>query len=207
MSLKSYNIQNKEDVSKIVEGCKKGDRKMQQILFELTYGKSMSAALRYSPDKASAMDVVSDSYLKVFSKIDTFDESGSLEGWIRRIVVNTAIDVIRRNKGIYFEDVQNAEDIGLNLENNFMVDGLESVDLSPDEVMDIIQKLSPGYKAVFNMFVFEEMSHKEISEALEISEGASKSNLSRARNTIKKEIELLKEKSLRRQETMKELYK
>jgi RNA polymerase sigma-70 factor (ECF subfamily) len=207
MSLKSYNIQNKGDVSKIVEGCKKGDRKMQQILFELTYGKSMSAALRYSPDKASAMDVVSDSYLKVFSKIDTFDESGSLEGWIRRIVVNTAIDVIRRNKGIYFEDVQNAEDVGLNLENNFMVDGLESADLSPDEVMDIIQKLSPGYKAVFNMFVFEEMSHKEISEALEISEGASKSNLSRARNTIKKEIELLKEKSLRRQETMKELYK
>lgn len=207
MSSKSYNIQCKSDVSKIIEGCKNNDRKMQKILFELTYGKSLSTAIRYSSDKNSAMDILSDAYIKVFSKINTFDKSLSLEAWIRKIIVNTAIDSIRKDKDVYFEDIQNFENVGLNLENNFMVDELESCDLSSSEVLDIIQKMPTGCKAVFNMYVFEEMSHKEVSQSLKISEGASKLNLFRARAFIKKEIEQLKDNRIKRQEVMKNLCK
>ena len=123
----------------------------------------------------------------MFSKLDNYSFKGSFEGWIRRIVVNTALDFIRKNKKMQLN--LSIEDVGYGLKKNqFVVE-----DLTAKELMKIIQNIPPGYRTVFNMYAIEGYSHKEIAQELEISENTSKSQLSRARAVIKK---LLNENNL-----------
>lgn len=159
----------------------KDKQKFQQKLYEQHYRKMMGVCLRYSKDKDEAKDILHESFIKVFNKIDRFDNKGSLEGWIRKIVVNTAIDSSRKTIHITainekYDAIQ--EEIE---EENDLYD-----DFSVEEIMQMVQNLSPAYRTVFNMYAIERYSHKEIAEKLGISEGTSKSNLAKARMNLKK---------------------
>lgn len=204
-----YDLSNKKDVVRLIKGCKIKDRRIQKILFDMTYSSSMLTAMRYSSDKDTAQDILSNAYIKVFEKIDTFKIEGSLEGWIRKIVANTAIDYIRKNKKIYVMDTDDMSKFdGMSSEDeHFESDAFELGDVSTDDIIKEVQLLPPGYRASFNMFVFEGMSHKDIAESLGISEGTSKSNLSKARQILKKRILELVEKNNAKQGKIKEAYR
>ena len=137
--------------------------------------------MRYNSDRDSAQEVLQEGFIKVFEKLGAFDYKGSFEGWIRRIIANTAIDAIRKSKkNPYLTDNDNDFKLGA---SDPMVEKeeLEFMDLKAEVAMEAIQKLSPAYRTVFNLFVLEDYSHKEIGELLGISEGTSKSNLSKAK--------------------------
>ena len=170
-----------ENLKELVEACIRKERKAQHRFFELYYGKMMSVCLRYIKDRDSAQEVLQDGFIKVFDKLDLFDFRGSIEGWMRRIFSNTAIDAIRKAKRNPFlsENDNDFKDPGVNqMEEK---EDLETLQLSYQLAMDSVNQLSPAYRTVFNLYVFEEYSHKEIAELLGISEGTSKSNLAKAR--------------------------
>ncbi len=149
----------------------------------------LGVCMRYTNDRDTAQEIVQNGFIKVFEKLNLFDHSGSFEGWIKRVIVNTAIDYIRKSKKDPFL-TDNDNDFKLGGENLLEeAEELNLVDLKAEIVMGAIQQLSPSYRTVFNLYVLEDYSHKEIAEKLGISEGTSKSNLSKARVNIQKIIE------------------
>ena len=182
-------MENKEKIRECINGCLRNDRKSQEQLFKLFYGKMLGVCMRYTADRDTAQEIVQDSFIKVFEKLTLFDHSGSFEGWIRRIVVNTAIDSIRKSKKDPFL-TDNDNDFKLGGENPMEEsEELQLTEVKAEIIMEAIQQLSPSYRAVFNLYVLDDYSHKEIAEALGISEGTSKSNLSKARYNIQKIVE------------------
>ena len=180
---------NKEYLNELINGCLQNNRKFQEQLFKLYYGKMIVVSMQYTKDRDTAQEIVQDSFIKIFEKLNLFDNKGSLEGWIRRIVVNTAIDRIRKSKKDPFL-VDNDNDYMLGGTNP--MEELEDLRLSEEKseiILEAIQQLSPAYRTVFNLYVIEDFTHKEIAEKLGISEGTSKSNLSKARVNIHKLIE------------------
>ena len=180
---------NKENLNELINGCLQNNRKFQEQLFKLYYGKMLVVSMQYTKDRDTAQEIVQDSFIKIFEKLNLFDNKGSLEGWIRRIVINTAIDRIRKSKKDPFL---------IDNDNDYMLGGinpmeeLEDLRLSEEKseiILEAIQQLSPAYRTVFNLYVIEDFTHKEIAEKLGISEGTSKSNLSKARVNIHKLIE------------------
>lgn len=177
-------------LKELVEGCIQGKRKCQEQLFKKFYGKMMSVCMRYTKDQDNAQEILQEGFIKVFDKLGSFDFNGSFEGWVRRIMVNTAIDSIRKAK----RDPFLAEDEA----NTFIEDGhnpmdeeefLSSISLKAEVAMKAIRQLSPAYQAVFNLYVFENQTHKEIGEILGINEGTSKSNFAKAKANLKKILE------------------
>jgi RNA polymerase sigma-70 factor (ECF subfamily) len=129
--------------------------------------------------------VLQDGFIKVFGKLKDFKNEGSLEGWIRRIMVNTSLDQIRKNSKNL--GISNIDDVSYKIDNNaFVLEGLMAEDL-----MKMIQSMPEGYKVVFNMFAIEGYSHNEIAETLGISENTSKSQYSRARAFLRKRLETI----------------
>jgi RNA polymerase sigma-70 factor (ECF subfamily) len=182
-------VENKEKIKEIVSGCLRNDRKSQEQIFKLFYGKMLGVCMRYTNDRDTAQEIVQDSFIKVFEKLKSFDNSGSFEGWIKRVVVNTAIDYIRKSKkDPFLTDNDNDFRLG-GVDPTIESEELELKDEKAEIIMEAIQKLSPGYRAVFNLYVIDDYSHKEIAETLGISEGTSKSNLSKARVNIQKMVE------------------
>jgi RNA polymerase sigma factor (sigma-70 family) len=170
-----------------IDLCRSGDRNSQRRLYETYYGKMLGVCLRYAKDMDQAKDMLQDGYIKVFNSLDKFTHSGSLEGWIRRIMVNTAIDHIRRDKrSLVLSQSEELIDQGLDLEEEEYGEEDEGLQLDMSHVIEAMQDLSPGYKAVFNLYVMEDMTHKEIAKTLGISEGTSKSNLAKAKVKLKK---------------------
>jgi RNA polymerase sigma-70 factor (ECF subfamily) len=168
-------------INDLMEGCKAGDRKMQEMLYKQTASKMLALCLRYAKDRMEAEDVLQMGYIKIFQKIKEYRGEGSFEGWIRRIMVNTAIESYRKNlRGSTVVEIDEAYEQPST--------GFDFSRLGMQDLMKVIQKLADGYRMVFNMYVIEGYSHKEIGEALGISEGASKSQLSRARAILKEEI-------------------
>jgi RNA polymerase sigma factor (sigma-70 family) len=165
----------------LMEGCKAGNGKMQELLYKQTAPKMLALCMRYAKDRMEAEDSLQLGYIKIFQKINEFRGDGSFEGWMRRIMVNTAIESYRKN--IKFMNVVPIEESFEQPSTGFDYNRLGMQDL-----MKIIQKLADGYRLVFNMYAIEGYSHKEIAEELGISEGASKSQLSRARAILKEEI-------------------
>ena len=168
-----------DEDAKIVEGCLRGERKWQKILFEKYYGVMLAVCYRYSRSRDEAKDILQEGFIKVFQKLEQFTYGSSIEAWIRRIMVNTAIDFYRKNAAepdIY--DIAVAGDV---LEDNDVVS-----DMSHTELLGVLQQLPAGYKIVFNMYVIEGYSHKEIAEFLHVSEGTSKSQLGKAKNYLQK---------------------
>lgn len=174
----------------IIDGCIAGERRSQQRVYELFYGKMMAVCLRYTKNHDQAKDILQDGFIKVFRSMDRFNRAGSFEGWIRRIMVNTAIDHFRRTKNAYLllGEERSIEDFGDQDEEDVLQDDgpEEESDLKPADVINAMQKLTPAYRTVFNLYVFEEMTHKEIADALGISVGTSKSNLAKAKHNLKK---------------------
>ena len=183
-------MENRAELEKIVDGCVKGKRKYQKQLFEMFYGKMMGVCMRYAKDRDEAQDMVQNGFIKIFKKLDVYNFEGSLEGWIRRIMVNTAIDQIRKNKRDPFaiEDdhrVQNIEE-----DIPFSEEDEQHIKIKAEAAIEAISKLSPAYRTVFNMYVIEGYTHKEIAEYLGISEGTSKSNLAKAKQKLKAELSI-----------------
>ncbi len=179
-------MENKDKLNGIIEGCLRNERRSQEELFKLFYGKMMAVCMRYTSDKDTAQEVLQEGFIKVFDKLDAFDFKGSFEGWIRRIVANTAIDHIRKSKkNPLLSD--NDNDFVLGTENPMEEqEEFELSELKGDVAMSAIQQLSPSYRAVFNLYVLEDYTHREIGELLGISEGTSKSNLAKAKMNLQK---------------------
>ncbi|MFZ9029135.1 MAG: RNA polymerase sigma factor [Crocinitomicaceae bacterium] len=184
-------MENKEHLKVLIEGCLKNDRRSQEELFKLYYGKMLGVCMRYSTDRDSAEEVLQEGFIKIFEKLERFDYKGSFEGWIRRIMANTAIDHIRKSKKDPLLS-DNDEDFKLGSEDPVVAkEETEFVGIKAEIALEAINDLSPAYRAVFNLYVMEEYTHKEIAEILNISEGTSKSNLSKAKLNLQR---ILKEK-------------
>jgi len=169
------HIEKQED---LIDGCIRGDRQCQNKLYELFHGKMLSVCMRYAKDREEARDVFHEGFVKVFRNLHKFEPKSSLESWIRRIMINTAIDQYRKTKKRRVEvDIEYASTKKFN--NNIIEQ------LSAEEILKLVQKLSPGYRAVFNLYVIDGFTHKEIGQKLSISEGTSKSNLAKARAKLK----------------------
>lgn len=179
-------MENKEQLSILIKGCLKNKRRSQEELFRMYYGKMLAVCLRYIQDRDSAEEVLQEGFIKIFDKLEAFDYKGSFEGWMRRIMANTAIDSIRRHK----KDpmlTDNDEDFKLGSVNpSIECEEEEFTAIKAEMALEAIQELSPAYRAVFNLYVIEEYTHKEIAEILNISEGTSKSNLAKAKQNLQK---------------------
>jgi RNA polymerase sigma-70 factor (ECF subfamily) len=175
------NLDHSHTIDSLFEGCRRGDRKAQENLYKTLASRMMGVCMRYAKDTFEAEDVLQMGFVKVFQKISDFRGEGSFEGWIRRIMVNTAIESYRKNlRNLNLVDIDEVYD---QPQNTFDMSGLELKDL-----LKLVQQLSNGYRLVFNMYVIEGYSHKEIAKLLGITEGASKSQLSRARAILKEKI-------------------
>lgn len=178
------DFSNQDYVKLIVDGCAKGKRECQQTLYKATYGKMMSLCLRYAKDKDEAKDYLHDGFIKVFEKIKDFKHTGSIEGWIRRIIVNNIIDSIRKKNKFGFSDAETSL-INLTDDSEEEKETMNMVNINAAKIIGLIQELSPAYKTVFNLYVIEDYSHKEIAKMLNISIGTSKSNLAKAKGKLK----------------------
>lgn len=159
----------------ILRACKEGDRKAQKALYDMLAPKMYALCLRYVGDRDTAQDILQDGFVTLFSKLDTYGGEGSFEGWARKIFVNTALQSLRRTDALKLSDDLSTA-WGLASHEPGQVQ-----DLGYKEILGLIASLPGGYRTVFNMYVLEGYSHKEIAEALGISEATSRSQLQRAR--------------------------
>ena len=167
----------------LLEGCKKNDRESQRLLYQHYYAYAMSVCLRYCRSLDEAKEIVNDGFMKVFQKLDQHETESSFKGWLRKIMINSAIDHYRKESK-HYNHVEAAADKVFEPNVSTVLD-----DISYAELIGMIQHLSPGYRAVFNLHVIDGYTHDEIGKILNISEGTSKSNLMKARENLKTMIE------------------
>ena len=174
----------------LIEGCIRNQPAAQELLFKTFSSKMLAVCCRYTTNKAEAEDLLQDGFIKVFSKIELFRGQGSLEGWIKRIMVNTALDALRRSKKLQINDLKEDSEIPHT--------GLKPGDqLQAKDLMMLIQALPNGFRTVFNLYAIEGYTHKEIGELLGISENTSKSQYSRARSQLQKMLQLTEPQDIR----------
>ncbi|MFN0274203.1 MAG: RNA polymerase sigma factor [Chitinophagales bacterium] len=166
----------------LIESCVSGNSAAQKDLYEKYSPKMLGICMRYANDYHGAEDILQEGFVKAFRNLSKFRHEGSFEGWLRRIMVNTAIEIHRRKKNMY--PILEVE----NLEVEFHTEDAVSM-LAAEDIMSMVVKLSPGYRTVFNLYAIEGYSHKEIAEQLNISEGTSKSQLARARYILMRMVE------------------
>ena len=160
--------------SDLIKGCIEGNRRMQEEMYRRLSPRMYAVCLRYAGNAEEAEDILQEGFIKVFKKLDSFRSEGSFEGWVRRIFVNTAIEHFRRKR--YLMPVTEKEENTIEGKSISVLD-----ELAEKDILALVQELSPGYRTVFNMYVVEGYTHKEIADSLGISEGTSKSQLSRAK--------------------------
>ena len=158
----------------LLEGCLEGNRRMQEELYRRFSPRMYAVCLRYAGNAEEAEDILQEGFIKVFKKLNSFRREGSFEGWVRRVFVNTAIEHFRRKR--YLMPVTEKEENTIEGKYLSVLD-----DLAARDIMALVQDLSPGYRTVFNLYVVEGYTHKEIADMMGISEGTSKSQLSRAK--------------------------
>lgn len=169
------------ELFKLIEGCKNHKRLAQKELYKNYFGYSLKICLRYANNKDEAIELVNDGFMKVFTKLNLYDKNHPFKPWLGKIMINTAIDYYRQHiKKTKMEDIEKVNE--LSAEENILAN------LQYNDLVMLIQKLSITYRTIFNLFVIDGFSHAEISEKLSISEGASKSNLFKARQQLKKII-------------------
>ncbi len=173
------------DLRNLINGCVRGKRKSQEELFKRYYSKMMIVSLRYTKNADEAADILQDGFLKVFAKLEAYNYEGSFEGWIRRIIANTAIDHLRKRKNdfVLLQEDQSLEDFADRAEEE---EEEPEVEFKPNQVLAAMHELSPAYRTIFNLYVFENLTHKEIADQLNISVGTSKSNLAKAKRNLAK---------------------
>jgi RNA polymerase sigma-70 factor (ECF subfamily) len=172
-------------LDQLIERCKKNDAQAQSQLYKLYASKLFSICLKYSRNYAEAEDNLQDAYITIFKKINQFKNQGSIEGWMKRITINTAL---QRYRSVGVFDIINEDQI-----EDVTVD-IDDDDISIDFLLNIIQGLPNRYRLVFNLYALDDYSHKEIAKLLDISIGTSKSNLARARLILKEKVEQYKAK-------------
>lgn len=166
-------------LQELIEQCKQQNANAQSALYKQYSGVLFGICLKYSPNRAEAEDNLQDAFITIFSRIGQYQGKGSFEGWIKRITVNTALQKYRKKK-VY--DISNEEQI-----EDAEVE-IEETNVPLDFLLKIIQELPDRYRLVFNLYVLDGYSHKEIAEMLGISDGTSKSNLARARMILKTKV-------------------
>ena len=179
----------KEQLNEVINQCIRKEKKGQELFFKHFYGKMLAVCSRYTRDQDEAQDILQDAFMKVFDNLQKYEITGSLEGWVRRIFVNTAIDHYRKQKNKFnIEEDQWIED-----EDSFYNE-LEENDsiyskIKPQDILEAMEQLSPAYKMVFNLYAIENYTHQEVAEILDINVGTSKSNYAKAKGKIKNILE------------------
>jgi len=175
--------------SDIIKRCKRGDRKAQESVYNLLAGKMFAICLRYCADYEEARDVLHDGFVTIFTKIGQFHNEGSFEGWVRRIFVNHALERYRAitklpvMEGVNENDLHFAEP-----DEDDDKDEWGAYQLTEAELLAMVDGLPQQYKVVFNLYVIDGLSHRDISEKLGISESTSRSNFLRARGILQKQV-------------------
>ena len=178
-------MQNKENINFIIDGCLRSNESAQRKLFEQYYGYVKSICLRYASRSEEADEMLNDAFYKVFKYLDRFDKQFDFLPWLRKVSINVCLEYIRSHvKQIKFESV---DALGIELQADDEQEDIEIIDSI--DITACLQKLSPSYRTVFNLFVFEEYKHHEIADILGISVSASKTNLMRAKLNLKTILE------------------
>ena len=185
------------DLSEIIGACKRGERLAQKMLYEQFSTKMRALCFRYLGKNADVEDILHEGFIIVFTKIGQFAGKGSFEGWMKRIFINSSLRFlkIKQNSIISHGDDKIVQSEHENVENPILIEGTEKqrdlirrMNFSKEELIEVLQLLPEGYRIVFNLFVFEKHSHKEIAELLSISENTSKSQLNRARKYLQQKL-------------------
>lgn len=179
------------DDEKLIRGCLEGKRQAQNQLYHRYAPTMLGVCMRYSQNREEGEDLLQEGFIKVFQHIGNYKGTGSFEGWIRRIMVNTAINHYHAALKQQFLHIENIENLAPLMEqdtNQIFDHSVESIDIPPDLVMGLIQKMPEGYRMILNMYVFEGYQHKEIADMLGISENTSKSQLSKGRKYLKVQV-------------------
>ena len=165
----------------LIRGCLQNSAAMQKKLYDKYAAKLYGIAIRYAHSQEDAKDILQDGFVKVYRNLSKFKGTGSFEGWMRRIIVNTAIEHYRKKNNTY--EIQESH------EENITDGDLNALDkLAAAEILNMVKELPNGYRTVFNLFAIEGYSHKEIAEMLNISEGTSKSQYARAKALLQEKI-------------------
>ncbi len=173
-----------EALENLINDLKAGKRGAQSVLYKKYAPSLLGLCMRYGKSKAEAEDIMQEGFLKIFKKIKTLQKSSSLEPWMKRIMVNTAINSYHKNLKHYFH--QDIDDIQISDGEDTPFEYMGGI--SPETVLQSVQELPEGYKMVLNMYVFDGFSHKEIAEELNISINTSKTQLLKARRKLKEKF-------------------
>jgi RNA polymerase sigma-70 factor (ECF subfamily) len=168
-------------LNKLIKRCADNDRKAQKEIYQLFAGKLFSICLKYSKNRQEAQDNFQDGFVTIFEKMDQYKFKGSFEGWLKRIMLNTVLLKYRQKAVLNIVTEEIPDEVVVDIDND---------EVSLDFLLGIIGELPDRYRMVFNLYVLDGYSHKEISEMLRIAEGTSKSNLARARAILKQKIEI-----------------
>lgn len=174
-----------DEILRLVDGCRKGNHRAQRGLFKRFYSPMFYVCMRYAGSREEAEDMLNEGFLKVFSNLDKYEDTGSFESWMKRVMINAALDYRRR-----FSAKVETTELDETMENAATGFDVNSAigKMSADEVVALIQQLPPMTRTVFNLFVFEDFSHREIAEQLNISEGTSAWHVNTARTRLKTEM-------------------
>ena len=172
----------KEQLNQLIQLCIKGERHSQSKMYALLSPKMFAICMRYSKNREEAEETLQEGFMKVFENLQQFKFAGSFEGWVRKIMVNCALQKFRSKS--HLRAVVNIDDVKTEYGDTENI----SAQLGTKELLQLVQLLPSAYRMVFNLYVFEGMKHREIAEVLGISEGTSKSNLSDARAILKKAV-------------------
>ncbi len=169
--------------AELIEGCLSQDKKAQRMLYSKYASTMFGICLRYCKRRAEAEDILQEAFVKIFTNMKTYRSEGSFEGWLKRIVVNTALNYYKSQlKHCFDEPIEENQKIQLATEP------MQGSDISAEELLKLINSLADGYRIVFNLYAVEGYSHKEIASILNISENTSKSQLSRARAILQEKV-------------------
>ena len=171
------------ELKNIIKGCLAGDRRDQELLYRRHASKLYAVCLQYSGNEEEARDILQEGFIKIFENLENYKHEGSFEGWMRRITVNTALEKYRSRHNLYrVDDIDNIPEPEAEPENQ------DYAGLDANDLLEIIRELPPKYRIVFNLYAIEGYSHKEIGKMINISEGTSKSNLSRAMTILQRRV-------------------
>ncbi|MCK9218675.1 MAG: RNA polymerase sigma factor [Bacteroidales bacterium] len=170
----------------IIEGCVKGKRSAQSALYRKFAPVMMALCLRYAKDYDEAEDIMQEAFLKILQKIGTYRQEGSFEGWMKRIMINHALNYYRKNSKLPFhENISEINELEISDRDD---SSSYHAPIAAEKLIALIQTLPPGYRMVFNLYVFEGFSHKEIADSLKVSENTSKTQLLKARRMLQKKL-------------------
>lgn len=184
-----YKIQHRMSEEDLINGCLREDRDCQRELYQRFAGKMLAVCMRYAGNRMEAEDMLQDGFIKVFDNIGKFKKEGSLEGWVRRIMVNTSINKIRSQK-VHFESIGETSDEFTMQERNVIER------MSEKDILQLVSQLPSGYRYVFNMYAIEGLSHKEIAANLGIEEASSRSQYAKAKKYLQQQLAKLEKINL-----------